>query len=188
MSNEPKTVEALRTQLLESLKPHQGDTKLMQRINAYVFNRTKQKLPAFMGSTEVKDDEKISVLEKLLSILKSGDYSELPDNPSGQAQTPPTPIEKPAPAAVETSADEAGVEDEDDTEVLELKLKIAKATAAKKKREEEAARTSQLPAAGVTEARVEEILEARIKALDVKALVDIRVAELAQTIIEALKK
>jgi hypothetical protein len=70
----------------------------MQRINAFVLNKTGAKFNEYLtGPTPVV--EKLAVVQEITAIVESGDLSKLPSAPNGQASAPPTaPRTTPPPA------------------------------------------------------------------------------------------
>lgn len=142
-------------------------TDIPQRIQSYVFNQTGKKLTEYIGDLSIPFAEKAELLDKLVAILESKDYSELPTAPNGQAQTPPVapakgsaPTAKPTPAVPKPAAP---------APAPALSGAQAAIEAAKKRRAEAAAAAAAAATKaepGITEERVKEIVAEAIAAAE----------------------
>lgn len=96
MSKTKKDVDDKATELMKLTLPlRSANSDVPQRVQSYVQSKTGKKLTEYIGAPEVSFDDKFELLEELVSILKSGDYSKLPTAPNGQAQTPPAAVTAP---------------------------------------------------------------------------------------------
>lgn len=112
MEHDVKEVSQKLLNLAVGLKGR--DPLALQRINGYVFDKTGKKLADYLGDNS-DQAAKHALLSKLVSIVESGDLSELPGASNGQASTP-SPSPAPAPKPVPPPPPPAAIEFEEEEE------------------------------------------------------------------------
>lgn len=175
------TVVSKSNEMFKILTPLRS-SNVLQRIQVFVFEKTKMKLTEFLQSTDTPDSEKHAVLDELLPILRAGDWDKLPPAAAGQAAptiapvTPakPKPAEKkpvvatkdepstPAPTPAKAEAPVNGstfeVEEEDEAGKIRQGLQAALAGI-------EAMRNRPKPAPGLTEDQVRVITRKEVASI-----------------------
>lgn len=95
-----------KSHLFTLLVPYRTDT-IMQRIQAYVFDKKGAKLTEYLA-TSAPDDEKQALLDELIDIAENEKWDQLPAAAKGQAETAgaaaPAKPAKPAPVAAKKPA------------------------------------------------------------------------------------
>lgn len=89
------TLNEKQSHLFTLLVPYRTDS-VMQRIQAYVFEKTGAKMTDYLSSN-APDAEKSDLLDELIEIATNKEWSKLPAVAKGQAETSTTQSEAPAP-------------------------------------------------------------------------------------------
>lgn len=90
------TLNDITTELFKLLQAHRG-TPVMQRINAFMCQKTERNMTSYLADKAVADDDKKLVMSDLLDILKTSSFDKLPALAGGQAGVPAAAAARPVP-------------------------------------------------------------------------------------------